>query len=221
MTTPKSKTWAAAAIKKIAQSIAGASGLSLVYDTIYNPTINFIEQSETADVAFLQDICTKNGLALKVYSNKLIIYRESEYEKKKEIAVIGETDMISWQANFSETDTYDGCKVEYTDPDTDDKYSYTFQAPGRKGSKIYKENSSVKSIAEAERLAKAKLRELNKKEMTMSIELPGNVQMLASSTVGITGMGIFDGKYFIDKASHSIGSGYKTNLELHKVLEGY
>jgi phage protein D len=222
MNVDKSKTWQSADIKKIAQSIANSAKLGLYYDTNYKPVIQFIEQSETPDAAFLNELCTQNGLALKVYNNKIVIYREQEYEDKKEIANIDETDMLSWQATFSESDTgYDACTVEYHHSKKSKTYTYTFRAPGRTGNKIYKENTAVSSYAEAERLAKAKMRELNKKENSIRIDLPGNVQMLAASTIGITGIGVFNGKYFIDKANHSIGSGYKTSLELHKVLEGY
>ena len=42
----------------------------------------------------------KNGLALKVYNNKLVLYKEQEYEGKKEIAIISESDMISWHNVF-------------------------------------------------------------------------------------------------------------------------
>jgi len=222
MTVERSKTWQLANIKKIAESIANSNNLGLFYDTDYNPTIEFIEQKETSDASFLHELCTKNGLALKIYNNKIVIYREQEYESKKEIATISETDMISWQASFSENDTgYDACTVEYTNSKTKKTITYTFRAPGRNGNKIYKENLEISNYAEAERLAKAKLRELNKQETVMNIVLPGNVELLATNTVVIVGMGFFDGKYFIDKAIHSIGSGYQTSLELHKVLEGY
>ena len=118
---------------------------------------------------------------------------------------------------FSENDTgYDACIVEYTDAKTEKTYSYTYRAPGKTGNKIYKENSEVNSYADAESLAKAKLRELNKKETAVSIELPGNVLLLSANPIIITNLGAFNGKYFIDKCRHSIGSGYRTSLSYIK-----
>jgi hypothetical protein len=221
MSTPKSKTWELASVKKISQSIADASKLQLYYDTQYNPVIHFIEQSETSDVTFLYDICRKNGLALKVYSNKLVIFRESEYEAKKEVDTIYESDTKMWNAKTSFTNTgYDGCRVEYSDPLTGSFYEYLFIAPGKTGKKIYKVNEAVSSWSEAERLAKSTLRELNKKENQIFVTIPGNLLLVASNTVMISGFGIFDGKYYIDKVTHSL-SNFETGLELHKVLEGY
>lgn len=222
MTVPRSRTWEKVAIQKIAQTIADSSDLNLYYDTKYNPIIEFVEQSEQPNIGFLYDICVKNGLALKIYNSKIVIFREEEYESKQEIAAIDEKDMKSWSAKNTSTNTgYDACLLEYTLPNNQKKYSFTYRAPGRSGNKIFKLNETVYSAAEAERRTKAKLRELNKSETTLSIILPGNVNLLSSSNVIVTGLGIFNGKYYIDKAIHGAENGYHVQLELHKVLEGY
>jgi phage protein D len=39
----------------------------------------------------------------------------------------------------------------------------------------------------------------------------------ATTTFNIVGFGIYDGKYIIDKATHSISSGYRISIEAHKV----
>lgn len=45
---------------------------------------------------------------------------------------------------------------------------------------------------------------------------------LAGVTVQVAGYGAFDGKYIIETATHSISrSGYKTDVTLRRVLEGY
>lgn len=222
MNIKNSRSWNSVAVKEIASTIAKDTGLELLYDTEYNPIIGFVEQSEKTNSAFLSEICSKNGLAIKVYNNKLVIFRELEYENKQSIGTIFETNMMTWNAKTTFTDTgYDGCMVSYTDPYSGEVYKYTFRVPGKTGNKIYKVNDNVNSYAEAERLAKSKIRELNKKEYTISITIPGNINMIASCCVNIEDLGAFDGKYYIDKATHNIGSGYTTQLELHKVLEGY
>jgi hypothetical protein len=45
----------------------------------------------------------------------------------------------------------------------------------------------------------------------------GEVKYVAGQTVQITGLGKCNGKYYIDKATHSLGSGYKTSYELSRV----
>lgn len=223
MTTEKSRTWDRASVKKIAQTIASSAGLQLVFDSKVNPVIGFIEQSDTPDVSFLFDVCQKSGLAMKLYNNKIVIFNEAEYESKDTVATLIESDMISWSAKTTWTDTgYDGCKVEYTDPDNGETLSYTFWAPGRKGrKKVYKENSSAKSIAEAQRLAKAKLRELNKKEYAFGCTLPLRSDLCASQTIKIEDFGLYEGNYYIDKIGYTIGGGSTMTLDLHRCLEGY
>ena len=45
---------------------------------------------------------------------------------------------------------------------------------------------------------------------------------MAGITVQVSGYGAFDGKYIIETATHSVSkSGYKTDLTLRRVLEGY
>ena len=71
------------------------------------------------------------------------------------------------------------------------------------------------SPADAQRKAKAKLYEANKKEVTGSMSLMGDSSLVAGEVVLIIGAGKFDGKYKINKATHSLGSGYITTIDLN------
>jgi len=51
-------------------------------------------------------------------------------------------------------------------------------------------------------------------------KLSGGTFLVAGSTIEITGLGIYSGKYYIDKIIHNVKP-YKMGLEMHKVLEGY
>ena len=222
MTTNKSKTWQSATVKSIAQYIADTAGVGLYFDSSTNPVVDYIEQSETPDVSFLFDLCKNNSLAMKLYNQKIVIFNETEYEAKDAVMTIAEENVISWQGKTTFTDTgYDGCLIKYTNPTSGETVSYTFTAPNKTGSKVYQMNETASSLAEAERKAKAKLRELNKKEYTMSMELPGNLKLFSSHTVTVSGFGMFDGTYYLDKVTRKIGSGFTVSLEMHKVLEGY
>ena len=79
----------------------------------------------------------------------------------------------------------------------------------------------VKNIAEAERLAKKKLREKNCQEWTGNFTVVGNLNLVAAITIKLLGFGKYDGKYIITRASHSIGSGYQTSIEVRRCLNGY
>lgn len=216
---PKSKTWKKATIKEIVQKIATDNNYELVFDTKDSLKIEYVEQSSISDLEFLNNICNKYGYSLKIFNKQLIVYKEEEYEKKVSIKTIKENSILSWSGSKSIANTaYDGCIVEYTDPLSGKNLAYTFKIG--KGNKFYTINETVYSIAEAEIIAKAALRNINKQANVLSISIMGNTDIVSTSIVEIEGLGLFDGKYFVDKTVHSLPN-YITSLELHKVLEGY
>jgi phage protein D len=221
MTVNKSRTWKAATLKKIAQTIADTAGVSLYFDSTTNPTIKYIEQSETPDVSFLYDLCAKYGLAMKVYNQKIVIFSEAAYEVKSAKMAIEESDLISWSAKNTLTDSgYDGCKIAYKSHKNGKTLKYTYKV-GRSGSKIYAINETADSLADAQLLAKNKLRELNKQQYTMSFSIAGEMTLRASNVITMSGFGIFDGNYYIDKITRTVNGGTVATFEVHKVLEGY
>ncbi len=222
MTVKHSQTWQKASVKKIAQNIADNANLALYFNSSSDPVIPFVEQSKEADAPFLTELCQRNGLAIKIYNQRIVIFNEMEYEVKSPVPTIAESDLIQWSAKTTLTDTaYDGCKIVYTDPKSHTTFTYTFKPTDKSGSKVYLINETVGSLAEAEQYAKCKLRELNKKEYTLNLELPGNLELYPTQVVTIKDLGIFNGDYYIDKVSHKIGGGFTTSLELHKCLVGY
>jgi phage protein D len=222
MTVERSRTWQKASLKKIAQTIAGHAKLDLFFNSSSNPVIPFVEQSRESDAAFLSNLCQKNGLAIKIYNQEIVIFNEMEYEAGSPVMTIGEIDLLQWNARTTFTDTgYDGCKIAYTNPKSNTTFTYTFKPSGRTGSKIYRMNETAGSLAEAEQYARCKLRELNKKEYVLSLELPGNLELFPTQVVTVKDLGIFNGNYYIDKVSHKIGGGFTTSLELHQCLVGY
>jgi uncharacterized protein len=222
-------TWQNATVKSIADTIIQAYlkidntiDFGLDFATKTNPVIPFAQQSEQTDAAFLFDLCQKNGLAMKLYNQEINIFSEKEYEAYDPATFFTESDLISWSAKTSFTDTgFDGCKLVYTLPNSKTTFSYTFQPPSKTGNKIYQMNETVYNLAEAERYAQCKLRELNKKEYSLSLEVPGNLDLFPTNVVSIEDLGVFNGNYYVDKVSHKISGGFTTSLELHKCLVGY
>lgn len=80
----------------------------------------------------------------------------------------------------------------------------------------------VKSISEAKRLAKAKLRELNFRRVRGNLTVVGDVTLVAGIVIACKGFGSFDGNFFIEEASHLVtASGYTTALRLRRVNNQY
>lgn len=108
-----------------------------------------------------------------------------------------------------------GKKAEY--------HEYTYEDPSVEDSgQIYSLKKRARSQAEAERLAKAKLRRLNLRQLTGSLEMVGNPLMAAGSVVALSGFGSFDGNFIITSATHSMGSeGYRTSVQVRRVNNDY
>lgn len=224
MHTKRNKAWKNISLKGLAGEIAGRYGLQLYYGSKKNPTFKSKSQSNATDAGFLQEACEDEGFAFKVTDEKVIIFNEQEYESKKEIATFHESDSTVTGYSFKPTLTntaYAGVSLKYFDAKKKKNIEYLFSTkeidPIK--DKVYKLNRRVSDLNEAKRLAQSTLRKLNKKQVTATLELVGDTRLLASCTILLKGFGSFDGKYYIDKATHSL-TGYTTSLEIHKVLGG-
>ena len=75
-------------------------------------------------------------------------------------------------------------------------------------------NQKADTIADAKKIAKKRLEDANRKEITGSLTLMGDLRFVGGSNITISGFGSFDGQYIIEKATHSIGSSYTTKIDL-------
>ena len=139
--------------------------------------------------------------------------------KTTAVRKISEKEMLKWSYNTTVEGTYTGVTLKWNDADKkrtdpDRKVVVTL---GKKG-RMYSFNSQVTSRYDAELQAAAKVNEANRKAETMNITVPGEYGIAASQCVQITDLGKINGKYFVDSVKHSVtGSGYTTQLSLHKV----
>ena len=207
---PQSQTFEKTTIRQIASQFATKAKVSLVYDA---PDIQIaeIEQKKKTNSAFLYDLCEKYGLAMKVYNNKIVIFDMVAYEAKKAVMTITDKMIESWSYNTTIEGTYTGVKLSYTDPK-----KKTINVTIGKDGRMYSLNTQASSRYDAELQAAAKINEANRGIETMSITV-FPCTLVASQCVNVKGFGNIDGKYFIDQIKHSIGSGYKMQLTLHKV----
>lgn len=219
----KNRSWEKVKLSEICQDIATGAGMELFYDGDTDPELDRAEQTEESDLAFLQRICRDNGYALKVSDNKIIVFDVVTYEARDAVATISrEGSMVKSYSITSKTrDVYRSCHVKYTNTKTGETIEHTFTPDESKTGKTLAINEQVESVAEAERLAKKKLREKNTDEISVSLSMVGNITLLAGCTVNLSGFHSFDGKYIITGGSHTIGGGYELKIDLRRCLDGY
>lgn len=220
----KHRAWEETKLSIIASDIARGSGMTLFYDTDDNPEYDRKDQSGESDLTFLNRICMDAGLCLKVTGKQVAIFDERKYEAQAPIETIkrGDHRIKSYSFRSSLTAAYKACRVEYRDTETESTIRHTFTPPNPpKTGRVLLINERVKSVADAQKLAKNRLRQANKDVTTSTLTMLGDIKYAAGLTVNLDGFGKLSGKYIITRVTHSGKGGYETNLDLRLVLEGY
>lgn len=230
----RTRSWEKAELKRIANDIATGATLTLRYETNYNPIIDRAEQSAESDLMFLCKLLQDYGLALKIFDKKLVIFDEADYEKAKptikihfprtnssQSTAFDITAITGYSLKRKLRDVYKACHVKYQNGKKKIKFEAAFTDPHKASGKTLEINEQVKNQAEADRLAKKRLRAKNCQETTGSFSLLGNPLLLASNTIALNGFGSYDGSYIITRATHTIGDGFTTDIEIRRCLDGY
>lgn len=222
----KTRAWENIKLSAIANEIARKNRMECMFLSSYDPLYTRREQVQTSDIVFLQKLCGNAGISLKVSANIIVLFDAAAYESKAAVCTIkrGSADVISYRFGTSTNDTkYKDCHVSYTDPQTKQTIEYTYtprDAP--EDGQTLEINEKVNNREEARQLAMKRLRQKNKAEYSAEFTLTGDTRIVAGVTVTVAGWGIFDGKYILETATHSVtGSGYTLQVKLRRVLEGY
>lgn len=229
----KNRTWENISIWKCASDIAEGNGLELGWYCDDNPNIDHVEQSDESDLEFLSKVVKDAGFCLKIDAKKVIIFDEQKQEEgdaaitflrpgtlQEENTKLVDS-FISYRLTAKTRDIYKACHVRYKSGKDAQIIEATFTAPDKKDGKTLEVNEQVKTVEEAERLVKKKLREKNKDEVQASFSLTGDFAYSAGMLVKLKNFGRFDGKYIITRAHHKMGSGYTCQLDLRRCLNGY
>nr|DAE61897.1 MAG TPA: tail protein [Caudoviricetes sp.] len=240
--TLRSHTWENISVQKAANDIAWQNGMKLQWYCDDNPNIDKLEQNDESDLDVLQKICDDAGFALKVTTDTIIIFDVEKFEKEDVYAeyyhpgttILNivenqpkpvQTDaLLNYSFKAKIRDVYKKCHVKYAKDKDKSVIESTFIAPDKKEKEgaTLEVHQQVSSQAEADRLAKKKLREKNCEEFTGSFSSDGNIGLCAGETIEMLGFGNFSGKYIITQTKHDISSsGFTSSVEIRKCLDGY
>jgi phage protein D len=246
----KSKAWEKTSLKSIAEAVAKENKVKLLYDAKESPSYDRQDQQRESDLRFLGRLCEEAGLSLKVTDEQVVIFDQAYYESKSPVKTftLGTSSILAWDFEQAQSETYKSVKVTYRNPKakkqgqaggykldehggvTSEKkgknpavmeYIYTDPEADEEG-QDYELKKRATSIAEAKRLAKAKLRQLNLRSVTGNLTIIGDTTMVAGIVIAIKGFGSFDGNFYVESASHEVSSsGYTTALALRRVNNKY
>lgn len=259
-----SKAWEKYTLKRIASEIAKKAEISLIFETEEDPEYDRLDQKDESDLAFLTRLCRDAGFSLKVTDDTIVIFDQTRFERMDPICTLelGKADILSWDFQNEQSETYKSCVVSWRDIKKKTRksaggYNISLEKPSEKppakydihlnkidssnarknpavntyvyidpdaddNGQEYKLKKRVTSRAEAERLAKATLRKLNLRKLTGSMTLVGDTRLVAGVVVEVKGFGSFDGRFFVESATHSVsGSGYTTSINVRRVNNKY
>lgn len=234
MRTKKTRAWEATTLKTIATQIAAEANVKLYFQLAQDISYQRRDQKEQSDLAFLQRLGWEDGgdFRVKLTDKKLIIASQADLEKAASAAkvkppessaktIASATDMAArlntWSFTTSANRQYRACKVSWYDARKKKTYSATVQAGTQETGQTLVLNQRCESQADAERIARSRLRSANMATVKGSLTMIGDVRMSAGLNIDLEGFGVFDGKYFIDTATHTVdGGGYKTSLQIHR-----
>jgi phage protein D len=209
--TERTQNWQNVTLHQVAQAIATRSGVGLVYDAA-EITIATLEQDKQTDSAFLSDLAEKYGLSMKVYMDRIVLFDREAYKQKGAVGTIDKSECKSWSAGTDIAGTYTGGQLVYTDSDKGTDIGC--QIGG--GDRLLNLNQKVDSFADAGLQLAAALNNANHGETTIQITRMGSTKYVAGQCVSLTGWGKFDGKYYVDEATHTItkSDGYTCDYKL-------
>ena len=245
----KTRAWEKTDLRSIAEKIAGEAGLTLLYDSEDEPpSYDRADQDRESDLKFLSRLANDCGCSVKVSDDRLVIFDQRTYEKKPAVKTItlGVSAVLSWDLSAEQSQKYKSVTVSYRDPKAKKKgtaagyretgsgkdpikgrqnpavHAYTYTDPTVEEGQEFRIKRRAKSTAEAERIARAKLRQLNARAVTGSVTMIGDTDLVAGVVVAVAGFGSFDGNFIIERAAHSVSSsGYTTSLSLRRVNASY
>lgn len=220
--TPRNKTYKKTSLKAILSEIAKRASISLQY-LASNHSVDEVSQDGNTDMEFAFSLCSDYDLSIKIYNAKLVVYDQTRYERRKKSFTLDRSDLggnSAYRLTRSIGKTYDGVKLEYQNK-KGKKIMYRYVIPGKKGTRMLFVSESADSAADAERKAKAKLAQNLRESVTGTFKLMGDPRYQACKVFELTGFGKFNGRYFIDKATHSkSGGAYTTTIECHRCVTG-
>lgn len=196
----RTRHWLKVRLFDIVNDVAINCGISVFYQGVKNHFYENVTQFQETDLAFLNRICTREGYALKVDDNRIVIYDKAVVEQAKAVITISQNKVINNRIDFS--DNPNGVRsvtVKYFDGEKLITYTAT------KGAKFGEDiviNEYVSEGAEAERFAKGYLDALTQNDITVDALISINDGIAAGSCVEITDFARFNGKYFVYECYH-------------------
>lgn len=210
---PHSRSWEKVSLLQLAADLADNYSFAVKSYGVENHTYERLDQCGISDLELLNEICGREGYALKVSDRSFVIYNEAAMEQSGMPKAVDKQQFCGAPDFSLAEQVYGSCAVSYG------AISHTFSS-GEGGDTLYVNDIYLSSMDEATRFAKGLLRKANRKREVLSGSVELDLSLAAGSLVDVTGVGTADGRYMADQIEHNFSLG-KSSLQLRKILRGY
>lgn len=209
----RTNTWQNTRLSQIAKDISSRYGFKVIMDC-YDYGYKMCQQVDKTDFDYLNELCYKEGIGLKLDDKQIVMYDKSRYWSKNVIRTINKSDVYRYNLkSCSDKVNYIGCNIR--DVIGNIKYSYKKADEGAMLNVV----RDIESLAEAERYSKHYLAAVNGNETRGYVRLGYDIKLCAALNIELSDFYSFDGKYTIASAVHHYGKEPYTKLQVRGIKE--
>ena len=214
--TENSKAFEKQTLSAIVNEVASQNGLS-VEGEIENLFFERVTQRRERDLEFLTRLAEETGHYFTVKGKRAIFTSFKSVDGRGPSLTIfhGDRQLLSYSLKQETNDTYSKAKVSYLDQNKKEATTHEeTDSDIKTGDELKISGERVESKAHAQARAKSALHYKNRKSNSGSVEMVGNVRVIAGNTFELVGFGKYSGKRLFESASHSMSrSGYTCSAE--------
>ncbi len=219
--TQKTRAFEKQSLRQIVQKVAGENGLSVEGD-IEEQNFQRVTQRRERDLEFLTRLAEDTGHYFSVRGKRAIFTSIKSVDSRAAALTISHAQLgvqlLSYRFRFQTDKTYSKAKVTAMDENQKSKIEAEVEdSDVTTGDVLNITGERVENAAQAEKLAKSRLHRKNRKSLSGSVEMVGNISAVAGVVAETKGFGRYDALLVIDSSTHKMSrSGYTTGAQLVK-----
>lgn len=207
--TENTKAYENQRLQAIVNQVVSQNGLSLegqIDDLFYER----VTQRRERDLEFLTRLAEETGHYFTVKGQRAIFTNFQSVDGRGPALSIfrGDRQLISYSLKQQTADTYSMARVSYLDQNKKETTRHEEEdSEIMTGDELKISGERVEDQSHAEARAKSALHYKNRKSHSGTVDLVGNVNVIAGNTFDLVGFGQYSGKRLFEKATHSMTRG--------------
>jgi phage protein D len=206
---------------QIAATVAARHGMTVVgapneLDVSYLR----ITQKQETDLEFLHRVAIEHDYDFTVRGAQLVFYARPLLEAQPAVLTLYRNSVERFSFVAKTHRIYKQAQAAYFDPQSKQLYTRTAQAsPTVATGDVLKVVARCENGQQALERASAALHEANRLLVTCRLVAPGTTLLVAGNAVALSGWGVMDGSYMVERAQHRLSraTGYVTEADLRLV----